>query len=37
MEIYMWKDFGKDPDGMVWWGCMIAGLVVLVVNMMFTR
>lgn len=33
----MWKDFANDPDGMVFWGCLIAGLIMVAVNLVFSR
>lgn len=37
VEIIMWKEFSKDPDGLVFWGCLVGGLILVAVNMVFSR
>jgi len=31
----MWKELSSDPDGMVFWGCLFAGLVFVAVSVVF--
>ena len=33
----MWKELSNDPDGMVFWSCMLGGLVLVVVNLVFNQ
>jgi len=31
----MWKELINDPDGIVFWGCLLAGLVLVAVHTVF--
>ncbi len=33
----MWKEFSENQDGIVFWGCLLAGLVLILVDMMGSR
>jgi len=37
MGVFMWKDFSKDPDGIVFWGCLLAGLILIAVHTVFSQ
>jgi len=32
----MWKEFSNDPDGMVFLGCLFAGLVFVALSVVFS-
>lgn len=31
----MWKEFGDDPDGIVFWACLLGGLVFLAASTVY--